>query len=156
MKLNYKTLLICIAIPLLAGGLSAALTTNTMETFQQLKKPPLTPPDFIFPIVWTILYTLMGIASYFIVTSDKDRDDIHAALMAYGLQLIVNILWPIFFFRFGWYLFSFFVILVLWLFIVHTIRLFYEISKLAAYLMIPYLLWVTFAAYLNAGFIALN
>lgn len=156
MKPNYKTLLICIAIPLLAGSLSASLTANTMETFQQLNKPPLTPPGFIFPIVWTILYTLMGVASYLIVTSGKKQEDIQAALLAYGLQLIVNILWPIFFFRFGWYLFSLFVIMLLWLFIFHTIRLFYDISKPAAYLMIPYLIWVTFAAYLNAGFLALN
>lgn len=156
MKINYKTLLICIAIPLLAGGLSAALTANTMETFQQLNKPPLTPPGFLFPIVWTILYTLMGIASYLIVTSGKNQEDIQTALMAYGLQLFVNISWPIFFFRFDWYLFAFFVILLLWLFIVRTIRLFYDISKPAAYLMIPYLIWVTFATYLNAGFVALN
>ena len=156
MKPNYKLLLFCIAIPLLAGGLSASLTANTMEAFQQLTKPPLTPPGFLFPIVWTILYTLMGIASYLIVTSDANKDDIQTALVSYGLQLIVNILWPIFFFRFNWYLFAFFVILLLWLFIIRTIRLFFAISKPAAYLTIPYLLWVTFAAYLNAGFVVLN
>lgn len=156
MKPNYKLLLVCIAIPLLAGGLAAALTQNTMETFGQLNKPPLTPPGFLFPIVWTVLYTLMGVASYLVVTSEKNREDIQSALLAYGLQLTVNVLWPIFFFRFDWYLFSLFVILLLWLFIFHTIRLFYDISKWAAYLMIPYLAWVTFATYLNAGFVVLN
>ena len=156
MKPNYKLLAICIAIPLFAGAFSALITQNSMATFQQLNKPPLTPPGILFPIVWTILYTLIGIASYLVLTSEENANDIATALTAYGLQLLVNILWPIFFFRFDLYLFSFFVIVVLWLFIVHTIRLFYSISKTAAYLMIPYLIWVTFAAYLNLGFVVLN
>jgi tryptophan-rich sensory protein len=127
-----------------------------MATFQLLNKPPLTPPSILFPIVWTILYTLMGIASYFVLTSKENANDISTALTAYGLQLFLNILWPIFFFGFDLYLFSFFVIVVLWLFIVRTIRLFYNISKISAYLLIPYLIWVTFAAYLNLGFVVLN
>ena len=155
-KLNYKLLLICIAIPLLAGSFSALLTNNSMAVFQQLNKPALTPPGFLFPIVWTILYTLMGIASYLVLTSNKNKTDIATALTAYAIQLLVNISWPIFFFRFNWYLFSFFVIILLWLFIIRTIRLFYDISKISAYLLIPYLIWVTFAAYLNLGFVVLN
>jgi tryptophan-rich sensory protein len=156
MKPKYKLLVICIAIPLFAGALSAFITRNSMTTFQLLNKPPLTPPGILFPIVWTILYTLMGIASYFVLTSRGNVNDISTALTAYGLQLFLNILWPIFFFGFDLYLFSFFVIVVLWLFIVRTIRLFYNISKISAYLLIPYLIWVTFAAYLNLGFVVLN
>ena len=156
MKPKYKLLVICIAIPLFAGALSAFITRNSMATFQLLNKPPLTPPSILFPIVWTILYTLMGIASYFVLTSKGNVSDISTALTAYGLQLFLNILWPIFFFQFDLYLFSFFVIVVLWLFIVRTIRLFYNISKISAYLLIPYLIWVTFAAYLNLGFVVLN
>ena len=155
-KPNYKLLAICIAIPLWAGALSALATQNSMTTFQLLNKPPLTPPGIVFPIVWTILYTLMGISYYLVLTSERTTLDKATAITAYGLQLFLNILWPIFFFRFDLYLFSFFVIIVLWLFIVHTIRLFYNISKSSAYLLIPYLIWVTFAAYLNLGFVILN
>ena len=156
MKANYKLLAICIAIPLWAGALSSLATQNNITTFQTLTKPPLTPPGIIFPIVWTILYTLMGISSYLVLTSNATTLDKATAITAYGLQLFLNILWPIFFFRFELYLFSFFVIVVLWLFILQTIRLFYSISKTSAYLLIPYLIWVTFAAYLNLGFVILN
>ena len=156
MQTKLKTLLIYIAIPLLVGGTAALLTRNSMETFQTLNKPPLAPPGFLFPIVWTILYVLMGIASYLIASSQKNREDIQNALTIYALQLAINFLWPIFFFRLEWYLFSFFWILLLWIFILNTIRLFYPINKTAAYLMIPYLIWVTFASYLNLFIFILN
>ena len=156
MQTKLKTLLIYIAIPLLVGGTAALLTRNSMETFQTLNKPPLAPPGFLFPIVWTILYVLMGIASYLIASSQKNQEDIQNALTIYALQLAINFLWPIFFFRLEWYLFSFFWILLLWIFILNTIRLFYPINKTAAYLMIPYLIWVTFASYLNLFIFILN
>lgn len=156
MKSNYKMLAFCISIPLFAGVLSAFITQNSMESFGQLNKPPVTPPGIFFPIVWTILYILMGISSYLVLTSGRNVSDIFIALTAYVLQLLVNILWPIFFFRLNLYLFSFLVIIVLLLFILRTIRLFYNISQISAYLLIPYLLWVTFAAYLNLGFVILN
>ena len=87
MKIQWKKLIICIAIPLLVGGLSALLTQSSMETFEMVNKPPLSPPGWLFPVVWTILYVLMGIASYLVLTSGKP-DDI--ALKAYGIQLAVN------------------------------------------------------------------
>ena len=149
MKINIKQLILCIAIPLLVGGLAAFLTRDNMDIFTQLDKPPLSPPGILFPIVWTILYTLMGIASYLVVSSDADKEEIQNALFVYGLQLAVNFFWSIFFFNLGWYLFAFFWLLLLWGFILYTIVVFYQISKPAAYLLIPYLLWVTFAGYLN-------
>ena len=82
MKIQWKKLIICIAIPLLVGGLSALLTQSSMETFEMVNKPPLSPPGWLFPVVWTILYVLMGIASYLVLTSGKP-DDI--ALKAYGI-----------------------------------------------------------------------
>lgn len=127
-----------------------------MEAFGQLNKPPLAPPGYLFPIVWTVLYTLMGIASYLILSSDASKEEIHNALFVYGLQLGVNFFWSIFFFNLEWYFFSFFWLLLLWSFILYTIVLFYRISKPAAYLLIPYLLWVTFAGYLNLGIAILN
>ena len=156
MKSNYKLLVLCISIPLLVGALSAFITQNSMDIFKLLNKPPLTPPGIFFPIVWSILYILMGISSYLVLVSREDANDISIAITAYLLQLLVNILWPIFFFRFNLYLFSFLVIIILWFFILRTIRLFYNICKTSAYLLIPYLLWVTFAAYLNLGFVILN
>ena len=156
MQAKTKTLLIFIAIPLLVGIVAGLLTRGSMETFASLNKPPLSPPGILFPIVWTILYTLMGIASYLVYTSDKEKEEVNNALIVYFLQLAVNFFWSIFFFNLEWYTFSFFWLVLLWVLIFYTIRLFYPISKTAAYLLIPYLLWVTFAGYLNLGIAALN
>lgn len=156
MRIDVKKLLICIAIPLLVGIVSGLISRSGMETFNQITKPPLSPPAILFPIVWSILYTLMGIASYLIAVSDADKTLKDNALTSYGLQLIVNFFWSIFFFNFGWYLFSFLWLVLLWVLILNCIFLFYEINKTAAYLMIPYLLWVTFAGYLNLAIYFLN
>lgn len=156
MQLNYKKLILYIAIPLLVGGLASLITGGGMDSFNTLQKPPLSPPGILFPIVWTVLYTLMGISSYLVSSADYDKEEINNALFVYGLQLAVNFLWPIFFFSLEWYLFSFFWLLLLWFFIIRTIMLFLPISKTAAYLLIPYLLWVTFAGYLNLGIYILN
>ena len=149
MRSKIKTLAVCIAIPLIVGGISALISRNSMETFQMLDKPALSPPGALFPIVWTVLYILMGIASFLILTSDEDQEAIQSALAAYALQLAVNFFWSIFFFNLGWYLFAFFWLVLLWLLIVVTIQRFTPISLTAAYLMLPYLLWVTFDGYLN-------
>lgn len=154
-KIN-ETLIICILIPLAVGSISSLLSGSGMQTFNRLNQPALSPPGFLFPIVWTILYILMGIASYLVLTSDKSPDQIRAAIIIYGMQLTVNFFWSIFFFRFEWYLFSFFWLLLLWGLILFTIVLFYRISKPASYLLIPYLLWVTFAGYLNLSIYLLN
>ncbi|MBQ2935946.1 MAG: tryptophan-rich sensory protein [Lachnospiraceae bacterium] len=156
MRLNIKQLIICIAIPLLIGSLSAFLTRDSMTTFSRVIKPPLSPPGILFPIVWTVLYALMGIASYLIISSDAAKEDVQNAIFVYALQLGINFFWSIFFFNLQWYLFSFFWLLLLWTFILYTIVVFYRISKPAAYLLIPYLLWVTFAGYLNLGIAILN
>lgn len=146
---KWKTLLICIAIPLAVGGISGFLSRGSMETFEKLNKPPLTPPGIVFPVVWTLLYILMGISSYLVLSSGRKPDDVKNALTVYAIQLAVNFFWPVFFFQLGWYLFSFLWLLLLWFSLFLTIRLFYRISKPAAYLLLPYLLWVTFAGYLN-------
>lgn len=156
MQSKTKTFLFFTAIPLLVGIVAGLLTRGSMETFSRLNQPPLSPPGILFPIVWTILYTLMGIASYLVYTSDKEKEEVNTALLVYFLQLTVNFFWSIFFFNLKWYTFSFFWLVLLWVLIFYTIRLFYPISKTAAYLLIPYLLWVTFAGYLNLGIAALN
>jgi len=98
----------------------------------------------------------MGIASYLIFSANANREDINNALTVYALQLAVNFFWSIFFFNLRWYLFSFFWLILLWVLILDTIILFFRISKPAAYLLIPYLIWVTFAGYLNLGIFLLN
>ncbi len=156
MQSKIKNLLISTAIPLIVGIAAGLLTRGSMEAFSQLNKPPLSPPGILFPIVWTILYTLMGIASYLVYTSDSPESEKNTALVIYFVQLAVNFFWSIFFFNLEWYTFSFFWLVLLWILIIYTIRLFHPISKAAAYLLIPYLLWVTFAGYLNLGIAALN
>lgn len=156
MQSKTKTFLFFTAIPLLVGIVAGLLTRGSMETFSRLNQPPLSPPGILFPIVWTILYTLMGIASYLVYSSGKEQEEINSALLIYFLQLAVNFFWSIFFFNLEWYTFSFFWLVLLWVLIFYTIRLFYPISNTAAYLLIPYLLWVTFAGYLNLGIAALN
>jgi tryptophan-rich sensory protein len=151
-----KDFIIAAVIPILVGVLAAILTRGGMMAFETMNKPPLTPPAWLFPVVWTILYAMMGIASYLVTVSGKDSLDIDEALLFYGLQLIFNFFWTIVFFGFGKYFAAFLVLAALWLLIFHTIRLFDPISKKAAYLMVPYLIWVTFAGYLNLGVWWLN
>lgn len=156
MKIKIRRLVICIAIPLLVGGVASFLTRNSMETFALVEKPPFSPPGWLFPVAWTILYTLMGIASYLVLESNEDFQTKQSAMSVYFYQLVVNFLWPVFFFNLGWYLFAFFWILLLTALVWITYRRFYEISKLAGYLLIPYLLWLFFAGYLNLGIWYLN
>ncbi len=156
MKINYKTLIISIAIPLAVGGLSALLTMGSMEHFSKLEQPPLSPPGWLFPVVWTILFTLMGIASYLVVMSNATLEDKAKALKYYGLQLVFNFFWSILFFNFDLYYFSFVWILVLLALILVTMTLFYRIDKRTLFLLLPYALWVAFASYLNIGIAILN
>lgn len=156
MKINIKKLIICIAIPLAVGGVAGFLTRGAMAEFSVLEKPPFAPPAWLFPVVWTILYTLMGISSYLIAESGAPAPEKEKALAVYFYQLVVNFLWPIFFFNFGWYLFSFFWLLLLWILVWHMIKQFLAINKIAGWLNIPYIIWLTAAAYLNFGIWWLN
>ena len=156
MKINWKTLIFFVAIPLLVGGVASLISRESMAMFELLTKPPLSPQGWVFPVVWTILYTLMGLASYLVFTSQKDQDEIKLALQIYTLQLAFNFFWTILFFNFELYFFAFFWLLALLALIILTTILFYKVSKPAAYLMIPYIIWVTFAAYLNLGIALLN
>lgn len=155
MKIQWKKLIACITIPLVVGGISALLTYKSMQSFEALNKPPLSPPGWLFPVVWSILFVLMGIASYLVLVS-KDTSSTRTALIFYGVQLFFNFLWSIIFFNFRLYLFAFVWLVALWLLILITTWKFYKISKKAAYLMLPYILWVTFAGYLNFGIYLLN
>lgn len=156
MKVDKKKLIICIAIPLIGGAIVGFLSRGGMEAYEQLNQPPLSPPGWLFPVVWTILYTMMGIASYPVLTSDAFPQDINSALTVYGLQLAMNFAWPIIFFNLEMRLLAFFWLVHIWLLVLLCIRLFKDISPTAAKLMVPYLLWLTFAGYLSLMSYLLN
>ena len=157
MNKKVRSFIIAIIIPLSVGGLSALLTSGSMDLYETIIQPPLSPPAILFPIVWTILYTLMGISSGIIYNSQggtaASRNN---ALAVYALQLFINFIWSIVFFNLRAFLPAFILILVLWVLIIVMIIRFYKIDKTAALLQIPYLLWVTFAAYLTLAIYILN
>ncbi len=155
MKIDWKKLLICLGIPLAVGGLSALLSGG-MTQYRAMNQPPLSPPGWVFPVVWTVLYLLMGYASYLIWTSDAPQNEKRGALILYGAQLVANFIWPLIFFRAQMYLTALIWLVVLWVLIFLTIRAFSKINERAGDLLIPYILWVTFAAYLNLGVYLLN
>lgn len=155
-NVKWKKLLICIAIPLAVGGLAALLTIGSMDAYAKLLQPPFSPPGWVFPVVWTILYILMGWASYRIWTADAPKEKKRDALILYGVQLFFNFFWSLLFFRWELRLTAFFWLLALWFLVYATIRLFYRVEDPAGDLLLPYLLWTTFAAYLNMGVFLLN
>ena len=104
MKIQWKKLIICILIPLAVGGASAFLTRDGIQVFEWINKPPLSPPAWLFPVAWTILYVLMGISSYLVLVNEKTRGP---ALTVYGIQLFFNFVWPIIFFNMEAYLLAF-------------------------------------------------
>ena len=144
-------------IALAVGGLSAFLSRNGMEAYQNVIQPPLSPPMWLFPVVWSILYILMGVGSAIIYTKLKDApEDAISALMVYGFQLAVNFFWSIIFFNMQAFLFAFIWLVLLWLLIIVMIVKFSRLSRPAALLQLPYLLWVTFAGYLTLSVWLLN
>jgi tryptophan-rich sensory protein len=151
MNIKKDEFAIAVLLPLAVGTVAGYLTRGAQMMFSIVDKPPLSPPGWLFPVVWTILYVLMGIASYIIYQQGNDREDVKEALTFYLVQLAFNFFWTIIFFNLEWYLFAFFWLIVLWGLILITILKFNKISRAAAYLMIPYLVWVTFAGYLNLG-----
>jgi len=155
-KNNFKSLFICILIPLAVGGISALLTMGSMEDFAALDQPPLSPPGWLFPVVWTTLYILMGIASYLVLETPSTADATKKAFSVYFLQLFFNFFWSIIFFSLGAFEIAFAWLCVLLALIVITTVRFWRINKWAGILMLPYIAWVLFAGYLNAAIAYLN
>ena len=150
---NKSALIIAILIPIAVGTLSALFSGRTL-LYSTINKPQISPPGYIFPVVWIILYILMGISSYLIYESDNPNA--RNALRAYTVQLFFNFWWSIIFFRFSLYLFAFVWLLIMIVLITIMIYKFYQINQLSSYLQIPYLLWCLFAAYLNFMIYMLN
>jgi tryptophan-rich sensory protein len=154
---NFFKLVIAIGISELAGIIGSVFTISAIPNwYAGLVKPALNPPAWVFGPAWTTLYALMGIAAFLIWRMGWERKEVKMALGVFGIQLFLNAIWSIIFFGLqnpGWALVN---IIFLWLAIVWTIAVFYKISKPAAYLLVPYLLWVSFASYLNYSIWALN
>lgn len=152
-----KPYAISIAIALGVGGLSAFLTRENMNIYERIIRPALAPDAIVFPIVWTILYTLMGISSARVWLQKPEKPVLVLdALFAYAIQLILNFFWSLLFFNMQSFLFSFIWLILLWCAIIIMLIRFYRLDQPAAFLQLPYLLWVTFAGYLNFMIYRLN
>lgn len=156
-KSTALTFLIAIIIPLAIGGFSAFLTRDNMNLYEEVNTPPLSPPGFLFPVVWTILYVLMGVSSAFIWQSrEEDKDTADRGLLFYAVSLFFNFVWSLIFFNFRAYLLAFLWLLVMLTLIILTVISYKKAVPLAAYLQLPYILWTAFAGYLNFGVWLLN
>lgn len=156
-KRSILTFIIAIIIPLFIGGLSAFLTRDNMNIYDEINTPPLSPPGILFPVVWTVLYILMGVSSGLIwLKRGENKEKAENALLIYAVSLVFNFIWSIIFFNFRLFLLSFIWLVVLLILIILTVVKYKKILPLAAFLQIPYVLWVTFAGYLNFGIYLLN
>lgn len=156
MKKNKLTdILIYILSAEAIGALSALFTGGYSDFFEKFERPPLQPPMWVFPVVWTILYAVMGYSAYLVSGSD-DKAAAKRALKVYWIQLGVNFLWSIIFFRFENLWAAFAIVILLLILIIIMIILFRKVSPTAALINIPYLLWVIFAAYLNYQIAVIN
>jgi len=154
-KIDWYQLLTIILITELVGVLGSLLSGNTGEIYTSFIKPPLSPPGWLFGVIWPVLYLLMSIAAYIIYQTPQTLDRKKATTF-YWIQLFVNFLWPIVFFRFEWYWIAVVIIILLDILVSITTLWFYKINKAAGYLMIPYLIWILFATYLNIGIAVFN
>jgi len=150
-------IVLCILLCLAAGGIGSLATRDAIpQWYAGLHRPSFSPPNWAFGVVWPILYVLMGVALAMVLSDGLDRKEVRITAAVFGIQLVLNAAWSLIFFglhRIDWALVE---IVVLWLAILVTIYLFCRISKVAAALLVPYLLWVSFALALNAGFWRLN
>ena len=156
MKIKIRPLLVALAIPLGVGVLAALLSRGNMDLFDTVRKPPLSPPAWLFPVAWTVLYLLMGLASYRAYTARAATAQKNRALLFYAAQLVFNFFWPLLFFNLGAFTFAFIWLAALLALILVTTVKFYTLDRPAGYLLIPYILWVLFAGYLNLGIALLN
>jgi len=142
---------------LLAGSIGSFFTTPSIRTwYATIQRPALAPPNWIFGPVWTVLYVLMAVSAFLIWEKGIKKVEVKTSLYVFGIQLALNSLWSILFFGMHSPVLAFIEIIALWLAILLTIVKFYRLSTTAAYLLLPYLIWVSFAAFLNFSFWILN
>ncbi len=156
-KGNILPFALAILLPLSVGTLAALLTRGSMDIYDSINTPPLSPPGILFPIVWTVLYILMGVSSALVfINRERDMESARSGLSAYLSSLVFNFLWSIIFFNIRSFLAALVTLAVLLYFIVRTVICYRRVSPLAAALQIPYILWVAFAGYLNGAILFLN
>ena len=155
-KRNLTDLLIFIVSAELVGVLSALLSGGFSQMYLSLEKPPLSPPGWVFPVVWSVLYALMGISAYLVYRTEFNPSVRKKGLMAYAIQLFLNFLWSIIYFRFEMFTLALVDLILLTTTVIIMTVLFGKVSKAAAWINIPYILWLLFATYLNTGTIVLN
>ena len=155
-KKSIVTLIFSVILAEGTGFLSSLLSMSASTAYETFNKPFFSPPGWVFPIVWTILFFLMAVAAYRIWMTGKSGGDVTKALVLYIIQLFLNFLWSIIFFRFRLYAIAFLELLLLLVYILLATFEFYRIDKIAAYLMIPYIAWVSFAGVLNYTIWMLN
>lgn len=155
-KTNCWNLFISILISEGIGLISGFIIMGYIRKLDYLIKPQFYPPPYLFPLIWSILYLLMGIASYRVWLTGISNNNVQAALVYYAAQLILNFIWPIIFFRLGLIGPAFVELLILLAFVVITTLKFYKIDKIAGLILIPYIIWLIFAAYLNVSLYMLN
>jgi tryptophan-rich sensory protein len=156
-KHNFFRLIIAVAVSELAGVVGSIFTFSAISSWYiTLTRPTFSPPNWIFGPVWTTLYLLMGISAFLIWQRGLERKDVKLALSVFGFQLVLNAVWSIVFFGLHNPGAAFFEIIFLWLSIIGTMVVFYKIHRVAAYLLLPYILWVSFAGYLNYVIWTLN
>ncbi len=155
-KCDIKKLIISLLIPLAVGGLSALIVGNDMDIYKDITRPPLSPPSIVFPIAWTILYILMGISLYLVMCEKGNYDNKTKGYVFFATQLIFNFLWSPIFFSAKLYAIAFIVLILMWISALLMIIYFYKVNKTAGLLQIPYIVWLTFAGYLNLGIYLLN
>lgn len=154
MQIDYIKLIVSIVICLLIGFIAGISTSKSIDSwYSKIKKPTFNPPSWIFGPVWTILYVLMGVSLYLLWTSKIDN---RLAIMFFVIQLVLNFLWSYLFFGLQNPLIAFIEIVILWIMIILTMIYAYPVSQTASLLMIPYILWVTFASILNLSIYLLN
>ena len=150
-------LIVAVLLPVLVGAVSGLFTASSVKTwFVTLNKPSFNPPSYVFAPVWTTLYIMMGVAFYLVWVSVTDKAQQHKAMTVYFIQLFLNFCWSFIFFYKQRPDLAFIDIVFLWISIVATLVLFYRISKPAGWLLVPYLLWVSFASALNYAIWQLN
>ncbi len=150
-------LIISILIVFIAGGIGTVATLSQITTwYATLVKPTWAPPNWLFGPVWTTLYVLIGVALFLVWREGINRKDVKIAILIFAVQLILNVLWSVIFFGFHSLLGGFITIILLWIAILANIIVFYRVSKPAGLLLVPYIIWVSIASYLNYSVYVLN
>ncbi len=155
-KFNVKKLVISLLVPIITGSIAALITNKDMSIYKNINTPPFSPPMIVFPIVWSVLYILMGVSLYMIWTAQNSSLDKSGAYIAFAVQLFLNFIWTPIFFSAKQYLIAAIVLVMMIIAVVIMIFKFKKIRPNAAYLQIPYLIWLLCAMYLNIGVYILN